>query len=81
MNPKNHYLIERWRSISDSIFDMKFIRKLISLFFILNLILPASSLPVKIPSFGNSNIGTQEVKNNLRFPGQYFEGETELHQN
>lgn len=32
-------------------------------------------------SFGQAVVGTETVKNNLRFPGQYFDSETDLHYN
>ena len=32
-------------------------------------------------SFGKATVGTQTITNNLRFPGQYFDEETGMHQN
>ncbi len=32
-------------------------------------------------TFGNTQIEVNEIKNNLRFPGQYFDAETEFHYN
>ena len=32
-------------------------------------------------SFGNVQIGAEEITNNLRFPGHYYDGETGLHYN